>query len=199
MTRVRTHHSEDAEATEAIARSLAADLKPGDVVALHGDLGAGKTRFVRGLAAGLGHLERLVSSPTFVIVNEYAHAGARCPVVHIDAYRLAGPDDADSFDLEGLLRSGAVVAVEWPERLGDRMPAPAVRVTIEHAGESARRIVIEMASVGPACRACGSPIAPGAATFPFCSPRCRIADLGKWFNAEYRVTRDLKDTDLEAG
>ena len=105
---------------------------------LHGDLGAGKTVFVRGLAAGLGVDPDSVTSPTFVLVQQYR---GQIPLVHADLYRLDGGAAVDDLGLEDLC-SGAVVAVEWAERM-PRIPTGSVSVRIEDAGGDTRRITIE--------------------------------------------------------
>ena len=124
--------------TFAVAEKLARTLEPGAFVLLHGDLGAGKTVFVRGLAAGLGVDPDSVTSPTFVLVQQYR---GQIPLVHADLYRLDGGAAVDDLGLEDLC-SGAVVAVEWAERM-PRIPAGSVSVTIEDAGGDSRRITIE--------------------------------------------------------
>src|SRR5207244_7315569 len=124
--------------TCAVAEKLARSLEPGAFVLLHGDLGAGKTVFVRGLAAGLGVDPDSVSSPTFVLVQQYR---GQIPLVHADLYRLDGAAAVDDLGLEDLC-SGAVVAVEWAERM-PRIPAGSVLVRIEDAGGDTRRITIE--------------------------------------------------------
>ena len=124
--------------TFALAEKLARTLEPGAFVLLHGDLGAGKTVFVRGLAAGLGVDPDSVTSPTFVLVQQYR---GQIPLVHADLYRLDGAAAVDDLGLEDLC-SGAVVAVEWAERM-PRIPAGSVSVTIEDAGGDTRRITIE--------------------------------------------------------
>jgi tRNA threonylcarbamoyladenosine biosynthesis protein TsaE len=128
-------HSE--EETFAVAAELARTLRPGAFVLLRGDLGAGKTVFVRGLASGLGIDPDLVTSPTFVLVQHYP---GRLPLIHADLYRL--DDDAAVDDL-GLdeLDSGAVVAVEWADRMR-RHPIDSISVTIEDGGGNDRRITI---------------------------------------------------------
>lgn len=136
MTTTHTTHSEDE--TQAVARDLASRLRPGDVVLLSGNLGAGKTAFVRGLAVGLGIDPGEVSSPTFTLIHEYR--GGRLVLYHADLYRLGS---AASEDL-GLEEAGArdgVLAIEWPDRLTH--PMPAVTVTIDIVDESARRIVVQ--------------------------------------------------------
>ena len=131
-------HVSDSEAgTIAVARGLAADLRAGDVILLSGNLGAGKTAFVRGLAEGLGIAPAEVSSPTFTLLHEYR--GGRLTLYHADLYRV---DDrgADDLGLDEL--TGGVLAVEWPDRLTHE-PRGATRVTIEWIDESSRRIRIE--------------------------------------------------------
>jgi tRNA threonylcarbamoyladenosine biosynthesis protein TsaE len=129
----------DAE-TEAVGARLGARLGPGARVWLHGDLGAGKTAFVRGLAEGLGLDPDDVSSPTFTIVQEYR---GRIPLYHVDLYRLA-PGDVDDLGLDALAADG-VLAIEWAERM-PRHDAGAIRVRLEHAGDDVRRITIDSAA-----------------------------------------------------
>ena len=124
--------------TFALGENVAATLEPGTFVLLQGDLGAGKTAFVRGMAAGLGGSPDDVSSPTFVIIQHYK---GRTPLVHVDLYRLDSAAAVDDLGLEELA-SGAVVAIEWAERL----PRPidgSVTVRIADSGNDSRRITIE--------------------------------------------------------
>lgn len=123
-----------------LAERLAAGLEPGDVLLLYGELGAGKTCFVRGLARGLGIDPANVSSPTFVLVQEYGPAGGRPPLLHIDAYRLTSPEDLASAGVEDLLASDAIVAVEWPQRLGEDLPEPRLVVRFDHISAEVRGI-----------------------------------------------------------
>lgn len=124
--------------TRAIAARLAAELQPGAVLLLSGDLGAGKTAFVRGLAEGLGIDPADVTSPTFTLVHEYRQG--RLPLVHVDLYRLDRADlDEIGFDKE--LAAIGVTVVEWAERLSRQIPA-ARRVRIEDGGGDRRRIEI---------------------------------------------------------
>jgi tRNA threonylcarbamoyladenosine biosynthesis protein TsaE len=129
-----TTTSED-ETLERAAR-LARELGPGSIVLLSGDLGAGKTVFVRGLAAGLGIDPDDVTSPTFTLVHEYT--GGRLPLVHVDLYRLERAD-FDEIGLDPDLASRGVVAVEWAERLARPLPG-AIRIRIADAGGDSRRI-----------------------------------------------------------
>ena len=122
--------------TFALGEKVAAALEPGTFVLLHGDLGAGKTAFVRGMAAGLGANPDDVSSPTFVLIQHYK---GRTPLVHVDLYRLDSAAAVDDLGLEELA-SGAVVAVEWAERLPRAVDG--VTVKIDDLGDDARRITI---------------------------------------------------------
>jgi tRNA threonylcarbamoyladenosine biosynthesis protein TsaE len=123
--------------TMELGARLADSLAPGSVVLLEGELGAGKTAFVRGLAIGLGAPEEDVSSPTFTLVQEYR---GRLPFLHADLYRISG-DEADELGLEELGRDG-IVAIEWAAKLL-RKPAGAIEVLIEDLGGDRRRITIE--------------------------------------------------------
>jgi tRNA threonylcarbamoyladenosine biosynthesis protein TsaE len=129
-------HSE--EETSAAGEDLGRRLSPGDVVLLYGDLGAGKTAFVRGLARGLGASPDAVSSPTFALVQEYS---GRVKLYHVDLYRLQ-PIEVGDLGLDELIDSDAIVAVEWAERWADA-PEPAWAVRIAHGGEDERRISVE--------------------------------------------------------
>jgi tRNA threonylcarbamoyladenosine biosynthesis protein TsaE len=123
--------------TETFGVQLAATLRDGDVLLLHGDLGAGKTAFVRGLARGLGANPDEVSSPTFTIVQSYR--GPTLTLVHVDLYRLS-PAEVDDLALDDLREPGSVLAIEWAERWTSPPPG-AVDVRIAHAAqEQTRRI-----------------------------------------------------------
>lgn len=125
------------EATLAAARALAEAVGPdGLVLALTGPLGAGKTAFVKGLAAGLGIDPATVSSPTFVIANQYR--GRDHALAHVDLYRLESAAELDDAGFLDLLEPGAVVAVEWADRLPDALPADRIELRIERAGDAAR-------------------------------------------------------------
>jgi tRNA threonylcarbamoyladenosine biosynthesis protein TsaE len=127
--------------TRAIAVRLAADLAAGSVLLLSGDLGAGKTAFVRGLAEGLGISSDDVTSPTFTLVHEYR--GGRLPLIHVDLYRLDRAD-LDEIGLDEDLAAHGVVAIEWAERLTRRIPG-AVSVAIADQGGDRRSINITTA------------------------------------------------------
>lgn len=132
----RTIHTTSESETSAVGEAFAARVAPGDVILLFGDLGAGKTAFVRGLARGLGAADAEVTSPTFTLVQEYR---ARLMLYHADLYRLAPPEVVDL----GLdeLAAGGILAVEWAERWDDP-PAGAWTITFEHEGDGQRAITI---------------------------------------------------------
>jgi tRNA threonylcarbamoyladenosine biosynthesis protein TsaE len=129
-----------AEETAELGAALAARLRGGDVVLLFGELGSGKTAFVRGMARGLGVDPDEVASPTFVILT--SHPG-RLTLHHADLYRLRGGGDEREIGLDDLPGPGGVLAVEWAERLGAASWPDAVRVRLEHAGDDRRRVIIE--------------------------------------------------------
>ena len=124
--------------TSAAGRELAATLAAGSVVLLYGDLGAGKTAFVRGLAEGLGASADDVSSPTFTLIQEYR--GGRVPLLHVDLYRLDNPREVEDLGLDELGES-AVLAIEWAEKL-PRLADGAVAVRITHGDGDTRTIKI---------------------------------------------------------
>ena len=123
--------------TSAAGERLARVLGAGDVVLLFGELGAGKTAFVRGLARGLGAEPEDVSSPTFTLVQEYR--GGRLTLYHVDLYRLEPAEIAD-LGLDEMIEGDGVVAIEWADRWRDR-PNDAIEVTIRDAGDNRRTIV----------------------------------------------------------
>lgn len=217
-------HLRDRDQTEQFGAALGDLLgsrahHPGSVaILLSGDLGAGKTTLVRGLALGMGADEGAVASPTFTIRMD--HRGESRPLVHIDAWRI-GPHDLESIGFDELLASSAVVAIEWPERIAAALPPGNIRIRLEHAdsieehGEPTRVATVDAVGLGdaatrrlaeglallvrapriapPACPVCGRATAgessaelPSSA--PFCSPRCRMADLGDWLMMRHRIS-----------
>lgn len=136
---MQTYISRSEAETEAIGEKFAQGLVGGTVVAMYGDLGAGKTAFVRGMARGMG-LSCRVSSPTFTIVNEYE--GER-ELIHFDMYRLESSDELFDIGWEDYLNRGAVCAVEWSEKVEDAFYGDETIVRIEKLGDTERRITIE--------------------------------------------------------
>jgi tRNA threonylcarbamoyladenosine biosynthesis protein TsaE len=204
-------HSESQ--TRRLAMRLASRLRAGDVIALAGPLGAGKTCFVRGLAEGLGLDPADVSSPTFIMCQEYeprpGKAGA--VLVHVDGYRLTGDDELETIGWDEYLEvRDAIIAVEWAERLGDALPEERISIEMAHVDEHSRRLRISApdaladrltallhptATKKAPCPICGKTVDQQSPTFPFCSPRCRLVDLGRWFSGHYGTTRPISEED----
>jgi tRNA threonylcarbamoyladenosine biosynthesis protein TsaE len=135
-----TFDSHSVDQTEQIAANLALNLRPGDCIALNGDLGAGKTQFVRGLVRAYGGHERAVSSPTFVLLNVYPTP--RGPVFHLDAYRISGPADLEALGFEELLQQQGLVVVEWASRVQSLLPPAPLHITLTPTSSNSRRIEI---------------------------------------------------------
>ncbi len=186
--------SSSEQETMDLAARLGARLRGGEVIALEGPLGAGKTCFVRGLARGLGLDPRQVSSPTFVICQHYT-GQVPLTLVHVDAFRLGDADELEAIGWDEMCnRSDVVIAIEWPSRVEAAIPAQALRVCLAHEDEQVRRLHLtastdlECSWEGESrCPICQEPVAPDAAAFPFCSTRCRMVDLGRWMKGDYRV------------
>jgi tRNA threonylcarbamoyladenosine biosynthesis protein TsaE len=137
VTKTYITHSEDE--TARVGFELAPLLPAAAVLLLFGDLGAGKTAFVRGLAEALGIDRDQVSSPTFTLLQEYR--GGRLPLFHADLYRLDDPREIDDLGLDEIAATG-VLAIEWAEKM-PRPPDTAIRVSLEHTGDTERTITIE--------------------------------------------------------
>lgn len=131
-------HSPDQ--TRRMGMRLGAALQAGDVLCLQGDLGAGKTTFVQGLALGWGSLDS-VSSPTFILVNVYRR-GDEARLFHMDAYRIDSTPEAEELDLESMMAQGALI-LEWPERIRELIPEEHLWIQFEHAGDEVRQLRLE--------------------------------------------------------
>jgi tRNA threonylcarbamoyladenosine biosynthesis protein TsaE len=140
MHETRTIELPDEATTEALGRALASIAKPGLVIGLMGDLGAGKTRLVRAMAEALGVEPGAIASPTFVLIHEYA---GQLPIYHFDAYRLAGPDDFDALGAPEYFASGGLCLVEWADLVLDRLPGDAWLVRLSATGPTSRVATIE--------------------------------------------------------
>ncbi len=203
------------EHTRDLAHQIAAILRPGDIVLLRGMLGVGKTTLIRALSEALGVNPAEVSSPTFVIANEYRGArGMR--IVHMDAYRLGG--DAEELELlgwDGLEGPDAIVLVEWAERLEHLLARDGLSIDIEHIGLTERRVILTMpdgwvdrafvldAPAAPTqlrpttCPVTGEAVSPDNPHYPFSSERARWADLYRWFSESYQIDRPADQADFE--
>ncbi|HEY5487866.1 MAG TPA: tRNA (adenosine(37)-N6)-threonylcarbamoyltransferase complex ATPase subunit type 1 TsaE [Candidatus Limnocylindrales bacterium] len=134
----------NAAATQALGAALAVVARPGDLISLVGELGAGKTQFAKGFGAGLGVTETIVS-PSFVLMAEYS---GRLPLFHIDLYRLSGAAEALAGGLVDERQGEGVTLIEWAERLADAMPAGRLDVLIDGSGDDPRRIALRAGSAG---------------------------------------------------
>lgn len=217
--------STSAEFTVAMGRVIGAAALTGDVIALVGELGAGKTQMVRGLAEGAGIDPAAVASPTYVLVHEYEPPPGKPVLVHIDAYRLHTAGDLESIGWTanggGELRQNAIVIVEWADRIGVNIGDDAFTITLTHSGDTSRDITVSAgrtwtsrwpaltqamdlalgASSAPPvfrpCPICKAPAEMKSPLFPFCSKRCRTIDLGKWIQGDYRISRGVEEADLD--
>jgi tRNA threonylcarbamoyladenosine biosynthesis protein TsaE len=129
--------SRSPDQTRIVAADFAKTLIAGSVVKLVGDLGSGKTEFVKGLATGL-NCENLVTSPTFTLIHEYR--GGRLPLFHMDLYRLNHEAELDEIGFEDYLRAGGICAVEWADKFADRMPSDSAEVVLTILENNTRRI-----------------------------------------------------------
>jgi tRNA threonylcarbamoyladenosine biosynthesis protein TsaE len=134
----RIVETRNAAATQALAAALAVVARPGDLISLVGELGAGKTQFAKGFGAGLGVTDTIVS-PSFVLMAEYR---GRLPLFHIDLYRLAGAAEALAGGLVDERQGEGVTLIEWAERLADAMPLGRLDVVIDGTGDDPRRIAL---------------------------------------------------------
>jgi tRNA threonylcarbamoyladenosine biosynthesis protein TsaE len=126
--KTETIHSDSAEATQALAERLMQNLPPGSVLALHGDLGSGKTCFVTGIARAINITEP-ITSPTFTMINEYNDG--TLPLCHMDLYRIQDPDELFSLGLDDYLEYSGITILEWAERAGDLLPAQTIHIHFE--------------------------------------------------------------------
>jgi len=131
--------SSSEQETMLFAEQLASQLKAGDIVLLQGDLGAGKTTFVKGLAKALKFSPAKVNSPTFVIMNHYK---GKLPIYHFDLYRLGNSKELDTLDFDEYFYGEGISLIEWPERLGEHKPEESYLVEFKHQSESKREICI---------------------------------------------------------
>lgn len=217
------HELPEPGATAALAIAVAGVLRPGDVLALEGPLGAGKTTFTRALAEALGAEPGVVSSPTFVFVNKYPLKDSGVALsggwlTHVDAYRLTSTDDLEAlgwdqlFDVTtGRAAGQSAAVIEWPERIAEVLPGPNVlaRIRLTPTGEQSRRAAFLvpaawwerpgadlLGSRSPIrCRGTGEWVSPTAPTYPFANERARMADLHGWFSEKYGTTRDPQADD----
>jgi len=214
-------HTRSPSETDELAAALARALHAGDWIGLRGGLGAGKTTLVRSLAVHLGVDPELVSSPTYVLINEYPVCSGsadqgRSPcspdrILHADAYRAhdgaelldAGLDDADP---------EAVVLIEWADRVADAMPEESAWIELVPESDRQRRVTIlvpdswrdrdgwTIVERGPTrCPTTGRRVRADAPSWPFADERARMADLYRWMSEGYQISRPIEQRDLEEG
>lgn len=199
-----------AEQTIAMGRRFGSLLRAGDVVALHGSMGAGKTTFVRGIAQALGVDASLVASPTYVVMHDYP--GERLGLVHVDAYRLSGPEELDSLGWDRAMRDECAMVIEWPERIAAALDDKSIaRVMLTQTGDASRRIEFILPEVwrvregagqlsralDVTCPVTGRRVPADSPTWPFADERARLADLHRWFSGQYMVSRPIEQADEE--
>ena len=227
-----TGRSSSEQQTQALGSALADCTLRSDLIGLIGELGTGKTQFVKGLASGMGLDPSDVVSPTFVLVREHelpeaAAEGKPSVLVHIDAYRLGGDDDLESIGWEADLaepasqgRRDALVVVEWADRIRPIGPNR-LEIHFQHDGDDTR--IIQARPLGnwksradqlsslwqdmleaeapdaepTRCPSCNKPVVEQSSEFPFCGERCRLVDLNRWIQGDYRISRPIEQSDLE--
>jgi tRNA threonylcarbamoyladenosine biosynthesis protein TsaE len=135
----RQVESPDPAATSALGRALATVARPGDLICLWGELGAGKTQFAKAFGAGLGVVET-INSPSFILMAEYA---GRLPLFHVDLYRLADATDALAGGLIDDRQAAGVTLIEWPDRMAGALPAQRLDIRIDGAGDATRTITMQ--------------------------------------------------------
>lgn len=138
--------SESPTETWQIAAEFFGTLQPGDVIAFHGDLGAGKTCFIQGIANAMD-IREPVSSPTYTLINEYR---AALPLYHMDLYRLAGPEEAFDIGLDEYIDGDGITVIEWAERAGELLPKRTKHLVFEHGAYEHQRI-IKLCKETPSC------------------------------------------------
>jgi tRNA threonylcarbamoyladenosine biosynthesis protein TsaE len=201
------------EHTKIIAHDLAAVLRPGDLVKLVGEMGAGKTTFVRMVAECFGIAPSAVSSPTFVIMNIYANDPERPTIAHMDCYRLGDESELDALGWDQIVDSGAIILIEWPDRIECALPDEALTIHIDHVDESSRHFRFEIPdawsdragfdAIRPrpdtTCPTTGETVAGDCLTWPFVSEQARMVDLNAWFTEKHTISRPIEQADIESG
>ncbi|NTV54451.1 MAG: tRNA (adenosine(37)-N6)-threonylcarbamoyltransferase complex ATPase subunit type 1 TsaE [Syntrophaceae bacterium] len=133
--------SDSREQTLEVGRLIGAILERGDIVALIGELGSGKTCLTQGMAKGLGVEENVpVVSPTFTLINEYP---GKIPLIHLDVYRLSGPRDLEDMGYEEYFEGGGIVVIEWAEKIRDILPAKTLFISMRYIDENTREMILE--------------------------------------------------------
>ena len=199
--------------TQVIAHDLAAILRPGDIVKLVGEMGAGKTTFVRMLAQSFGIAQSAVSSPTFVIMNIYDRGEDHPPIAHMDCYRLGDESELDALGWDQIVDSGAIILIEWPDRIANAIPEESLTIKIDHVDETSRHFRFDIPdtwleragfdAIRPrpetTCPTTGVRVSSDCLTWPFASEQARMADLNAWFDEKHTISRPIEQADIEQG
>jgi tRNA threonylcarbamoyladenosine biosynthesis protein TsaE len=193
-------------ATHELGRRIGEACRGGERIRLEGELGAGKTAFTRGLAEGLGLDPASISSPTFTILHEHADGRGGLRLVHADLYRVGDPEELEALGWQELVDDPrTVLAVEWPDRVPGVLEDHDLTVRLDHGPDpdSRHAELISRATSSHLrvddsrpCPSCSKAVAIDDPQHPFCSDRCRLADLGNWFNGGYAISRDIEEDDL---
>lgn len=188
-------------------------LRAGDVLVLRGPMGAGKTTFVRGLAAAMGIGGGLVSSPTYVVMNLYPGVHGRADIAHLDCSRLGSEEELESIGWDRVV-GRAIVVVEWGERIAGALSGlkDVAELVLTPTGERSRSAMLrvpeswrERAGIGGVvgrtathCPVTGVMVSADSPSWPFASERARMADLHGWLTERYRVSRPVEQADVES-
>jgi len=205
--------SESLEHTAVIAKDFASVLRAGDLVRLVGEMGAGKTTFVRLVAEAMGVDVSLVSSPTFVLMNNYPCEihGKRGSIAHLDCYRFGDEDELDALGWDRVCNDGSIRLIEWPERIDGVLDEESCSLTIEHVDEHARAFRFQVpdswmkrSSIGALkardtvkCPATGQIVHPETPSWPFADERARMSDLHGWMSGKFAITRPIEQADID--
>lgn len=199
------------QATSQLASDLAPVLRAGDIVRLDGDMGAGKTTFVRDIAAALGVDPGAVSSPTYVIMNIYGTRDGLPPIAHLDCYRLGSDEELAALGWDRVADGSSIVLIEWAERIEDALPDSTARISITPIGEQARSFELHLPDAweeragfpglesrpDTTCPITGKPVRGDSPTWPFFDEHARMADLHGWISGSYTISRPIEQRDLE--
>lgn len=209
-------HLASLDATERLAAAFAEALPAGSVVTLEGDLGAGKTTFVRAFVAARGGDTSAVSSPTFVLCQEYGS------IAHVDAYRVGDESELEAIGWDRITAGDRTVFIEWPSKIPgaiETLQHRVVGLTLEATDLEEREATIDVQSGSPLsaalrtlvnelggeirtdrrCPVTDRAVAATSPTWPFADERARLAELGSWFNESYVISRDITEADLDQG
>lgn len=199
------------ESTEQLAADLAVVLRAGDTVRLDGEMGAGKTTFVRAVAQAMGVDPDAVSSPTYVVMNVYPTRRGLPPIAHLDCYRLGSDDELPALGWDRVSDGSSVVLIEWAERIEDALPDHTARIAITPIGENARSFELTLprswetragfpgleSRPDTTCPVTGKPVRGDSPTWPFADEHARMADLHGWISGAYTISRPIEQRDLD--